>query len=1670
MNRCLAAIVAIAILLSGSGLQQAVYAEEKSESSSSNIEDAEAIYTEPGEAAKEPAEDTVHEGEESNEEEKKDVVVPPVVENKVDKPDTEPAPFAATGGLLSIGVIGGTLAADKTTEFEVLYKPAVDGNNKYMEITGIAQSGLQLVTAPVKDDKNITEVVVEDDLIRIKFSDLLTSTNSISFRFQVKMSNEKTFVDNLDQTTDHLTGILLKEYVGGAIHQTTATDSEISYTMQNGDIYHDLNTGHHWLSGSISNAMVLKVSAQDVDALDGTGWINKEAKYSLSSGQYEGKISDRYIKDLQIEMPLPNNVTFISSDYETERDGIKIAYDVGRNYLILTCDSYTSSKRLDFTMTLNFKGLNNVSGINSGRGQYYGVDEWHNFFSSSRVPGRAESGRPWILTGKMYGKKQRAEFYDRSKLYLNSLPDVKAYNFISTYEYSKPQTNVNIGTNQIGEEGGYRIIENGISFGKHDFTKRVHFRMDPAIRVKAIHFDPAYNTNISNILDRIKVTFTTKKGLIHTYGRAEIESSNQLMKAPECEKGDYIEKITIASPAEEKGRQAFVSLKADILDTDLNGNKLPVDTRSYIYRSNDITEYGSIGGQTAGGARYKATNPAEPNVDLRASGGVSHTDSSDYFKSTRYLIGRDYTDVGLISVSNDGEETSTKEKQDLTNVKVRTGSAIYTSTSITPSYIYPIFQLAGKSAATLLLTGYKNTESLPDITLIGYTAKGDQKKILVPASALQESDKGYKAVVNWGIPEDDILVSFQIEVSSLPIDSKVTLTADNIDMRNHILPDGTDIREKSGESEKSWGGRYNNWSFPSVRAAYKNSSGESFSSTNSEKEGAMIISNTGLVFSNIVFAETEPLKRPTTIVQGEKTTVQFQLQDIAFNPVYAFEVDKHFNYMAGSFQNGAGNQFKFIEEWIPNYFKNTGDPNRDGNGLLRIRFVGTKSQAFNLYPVVNSNDNVSKNTPFKFKMSFQAKIEADPGSYCLVPKLYRSDQWAIKELKRSKVDVKNCAELWNHPDTAGRNPVEVSGDYYQNYGAKITSPDTYDIDGDGKTDTQVCTVDTLRLSTENRMLQKVTKVGKTKVDGYLVDPDNGNEIRDAKLYPHQEFDFIQLMEIIDSNNYTDFVGYYHIPKTNHKIAYIDPETSVESTYISKFDTYLKDFITTTVDGTDITDSGKIQVYYFVSDDPTDLTDGHNIMNELNDDGIQDDVAHYKTKEQIIGMVTADRTLDDILSNVTMIKIKADEIEAAKLIKSKTRLAVGHKGGDIGEIQDYFSGAYRYVTPGGAKIPTQYTPLMTFTLLDYDIKGTLWKDKDANSLLSPKEDRIKGMEIELWNTGVGGHEETPREAFIEEKTTTDENGAFAFKQSYHGNYYLQFEIPDNMLLSLPNQAGGLPYEQSVFEKVTDPKTNKVYGRVYFSLIDNSFLYQNAGFVDKRSLSAPTDVYISEGETLELNYKITPDYLMKEEYYKISPTLVSDVANDTYFTADEIKITGVAAGEGKITLSIPAAPLDGSTYLTQDVNIHVEPASVASVSVPAKAEIYAIQGKQNDVIAPELTIYNYDKDPVKTYIKQIALTNTGNAKTLKLVEKSDSYAENEISLNVIPVKRNNKFSALKKTDITKVAYIKGGLLLGTMESFTENQNFGTFTFDGEYSPDIVNTDLEDNRFAMTYRFEK
>lgn len=1684
------------MFFSGSGLQQLAYAEGMTTELSNHITDSESETkesvsdTNTGETEQDIVSDTVLDTEpettiDNTEESKKSTEVLPKdvetetlteeqkteeeqISEEVLKPkETQASELAKTAdieGLLEMGLPTGidSFVPNKGTAVELNYTPRKEGTTKKIVISGYLAAGMQ-VLKPDTLFPYIKSVSTTDDSLTLllapinagsRISIRIPILNATSEAGEVNFSKGITVADGVTYSG----GLTVTEYVDETPDQTIVSKVPITFELTESDLKTKTDDSYTTDPGKkFLNGMTLYTNVETANdgGSNGKNWISQEGEYGISPlGYYSGNdvssnsISPRYIQNLRLEIPLPPGVTFVNSPLETKTDGVLISASADRQTIYYERDEYMPKTEIKFRMTLDYSGIYNGSDSLTTKD----INDWFNLYSNdTSITQRHQNGKSWGFSGIMYGVPVQKRFYDRSVLVLDSV-----VNYVSDKPFELDGANRN-----YIEEWGETIRINGdlkngskefsvptpnLGSMNHNYTRQAVFTMESAIQLKFVEFTSDNITEQSSdptVSGTVKLLFYTNTGNVFE----EVKREGNSVSAPFVDTygGEYIEKLVVQATGT---RTVEFGLMVELQPWSLDGEAFEDGYQSKITVYYGIENYGIVQPQPVEGKVVYTgtftylTTPSIPSVDR---GG------------RMFITDYEYSDVDLIKVSNDGGSAGYEGIKPLKNVSVD----IQVPSIVGDNEVYWVYQMLGNSTASLELANYSNGE-YPDVKIIYSTSKGKRGEIVVGKSQFEGNAT---PKLNFNLPEGEFVSGLGIEISKMPVGGIVKLSLDKLNLKGEFLPSGREISKlpfgwtNYGDLRTVWGGNlYGN-------IAYEVDYDDIFKQFNGRTQSSIspLLWRRGIIFSPAWYLNLTRHEERPTILQGGKTEVEFSLTDSAFNPTFAFEINKNFNYIPGTFK-GTGKNYKFVEEWLPNYFTDSADTKHYGNGLLRIRMIGSGDEAYNMFPIENYDFLLGvpnkDNKELLFTMTLQAKQEAPPGTYELVPTMYRSDKWAQSNVVGKPMDYAPGLET-GIPELATKKYIYV----WDNLN-RITDP--YDIDGDGDKGVSIVKIEPSSNSYTSGIgnNQQVTKITTTNIRTWLVDKNTDLEMSDALLYPHQEVGFRQSMEIAGSKGGSDFIGYYHVPKRNHTIAYADRDGNKQE-YKSQFDTYLTEFITTTIDGAPVPAKANLQVYYYISPDPTDPSgDDHNTMKELN--GGTDTSPNYLTEMQVRDRAAAEgKSIADILKNCTMVKFKAGTITAGATILSSTTLKIGDKEeGEEEGIKDYFSGMYTYKVDG-ASLPVSYTPLTTMTLLPYIVSGTVFNDKNANSFLDPLDGQMEGVVVELYQTGNDPHTGLPITDSLIDKQTTASDGSYSFKVSYHGEYYLKIGPQDGKVLSLKKKTGGLPYEQSVFQKkdsfaVTDP----------FTLDNAVYLYQNAGYADERLIEAPTDIYLSVGETSTIPYKLIPDYLMNDPLFEIIPTLISDAANNEFFTADidTFELTGKKEGEKTITLSIPAAPLDGSTMITKTITVHVEPESVASVSVPAIVKIYAVQGKTNEVIAPELTLYNYDKEEVKAYVENIDLANTGLSKTLQLSDLKSVYSKTEISLNIIPVKRTNQFSAVKKTNLTKVADISGGLLLGTLQSFKGDANWGKFTFDGEYNSQIVNTELEDNRFIMRYRFEK
>ena len=1604
---------------------------------------------------------------------------------------------------LTPGNVEKTYMAPDAGVISVNYRPTGDETGKYIDILGFTPSGLEITALPVADGNIVASAgYLEksgDKGMRVYIADTVTTADDVAFQFSMKVSDEKQFMDTLriDPADSWITGLEATEKLGSETAVGIKAKSDFKVTAKNMEstIYTRQNTitdtsfprSPDNLFGN--SGMVLAVKAEGITDLNTGAWKTQETEYTVKRANattrtdggmdpnYKEEITDRYMKGVELKIPLPNGVKVTGLPAE-QTSGVKVSYDSTANYLTLTCDTLDGTggnevpAELKFKMTLDFTGV----GANS---QQLSIGKWHNFYDNNVDPSltnRNETGRPWHIKGVIYGQHIDQSFYDRSALVPDSIPCTpiigkdKARPFSFKPNEYKTYTELT-GSNMALEP--IRSYQSAIPYDRNGPTNpgladTMVYTIEPedaAARVIGVK---------GEFPQDIAVTFTWSDNTSETKGVSDMV--DQVIKPKPYTDNTYITKVELYSPSAAEFQH---NLLVDLQTKHLDGTPLADGEKFHIGFDHDFGGYGKTSwyGEmpSTKNFMYQVLQPGRPLCSLVYSGGdhVSYyppETPNTMISGVGFMPETVFENVGFMKVTNTQKNPGPGQTfQDLKDVSY---SAKTTSDG---NWFY---KLINKSTFTITLSGGDYLTALPTVTVLCVKQNNDVVTRTVAPEQFTVANGKATAQVDFGLGDNEYALSYEMSLSSMPKMAVAELSIDELSTQNRVLPDGTEFQDIDTGTEN----QYARVTFSTLLR---------FSSLGGTTKNQYSTGNTflypkvGLMFDTIGLPEYDSKGKITiappeldasgqSLLQGATQTLRLSLADLAYDPTYAIEINKNFNYVPGSYKNvqTGGRNYKVIEEWLPNYEKFKGTE-KEGNGLLRLRFVGIGSTGYNINPVTRGS--FSPKAPIEtWEFKVQAKMTAEIGRTEVVPAIYRSDKWAEKNLVGKKLDVKDWEGIINEKGylqlskTKGMTPVELLPKYAN---AASRYQDSYDIDGDGDTASSV-----YQSAAPTNGTLEITKASKTRVDGYLVDPISGLESRDAKLYPHQTAGFVQIMEILDQNQIggTDFIGYYHIPKKNHHIEYVDEEGKRQE-FVSQFDTSLGDFITATSDGIPIPES-QMKIAYYLSANPEDVDgDDHNKMSLLEDGGVEtpQEKANYKTKEEIEALV-ADGTypsLEDALSHVTMVKIQAPQVESKKTILTSTRLKIGHRPPDqnnVNNLVDYFSGIYRYTDSSGTRGPKLYTPLMTFNMLPYTVAGSIWNDKKADSVKDPFEPGIAGIEVELWDDGVDPLGEKPPAApKCVASATTGADGSYSMLVGYHGNYKLKFKIPSGQKLTLAGK-GDLPYESSVFKenRAGDAETD------YFLLDDRSLQDENGGLIDERSLEAPTDFYLSVNSTLDIPYQITPDYLMSEENFRIKPTITSEDGG-THFTLNPENgtLTGVAEGDGTVTLTIPDPPNPGQV-LTKTVQVHVQPASVANVSVPTNVEIFAVQGKTNEIIAPDLTISNYNPFAVDAYIEKMDTTNTGTTKRLNLVRQNaaGSYGANEISLTVKASQRaGNAFKGMAETDI---ASIDGSKLvyLGKMDSATapENQNWGQFTFGGAYNANILQTDIQENRFAMHFRF--
>ncbi|MEG0720311.1 MAG: hypothetical protein RR446_00890, partial [Lachnospiraceae bacterium] len=773
INRYLAVALALALLLTGSGLPSMVQAEEMPDNGqevTEQLPDNGQEITEqmseadlPKDAASAVTDEKEESGtpEENNASQQNDQLENPDESNRKEE-----------GGLLSIELSGGGAfnPGGAARELTVTFKPRKDGTGRRLEITGFDSAGLMVSEKPVVSGP-ITSTSFSGEKLTVNFANDFTVGTDISFRFSIKQSNEKNFATGVMEENGmyYGNGLTLTEYVNGVADQLTTSKIPVEYTMTETDLLTTIDRSSDNVQSKFYDGMVLYTNAGSVEAPNGGGWQNKEAVYSLRplKGDDWGNdyISPRFIRNLHIEIPLPPNVSYEGSDYEGGKNGIQISASPDKTYVYLDCAEYNPNSGLKFTMKLNYTKVSSGGGV-----ERYGINVWHDFWSNSTgVYARNQFGKPWKFTGDMYGIPQSKTFYDRSVLVLGTMIRThSSYHASGNYNYSKKITNKEI-TLTIDAENGrgeaYRTIMPQMDlFTDLDYIRRTTTEFEPQIRIKSVKRSGSEKGS-----GTANITFHTN------LGNRVTKPMDASVTAPEMQAGEYVNKITVDATGNRRGAYIFV---ADYMDVDLEGNPLAVGTVSRVKTNYEIVGYGPVfperNNTSIATITYVESKIAEPIATRKIE------------RKATFAAGYNYKDINLLSVSNTGAEVGDIVNRNLTKVSVPPQAVTLVQTPDDREAFLPC-QMLSSSPATLKLTGY-TSDSLPDIKITYTTSAGNSGETMIPASGFSFSGSSGSAKVTINLPEGEVVNAIGCEISELPSWATVSLTLDNMEVPADILP------------------------------------------------------------------------------------------------------------------------------------------------------------------------------------------------------------------------------------------------------------------------------------------------------------------------------------------------------------------------------------------------------------------------------------------------------------------------------------------------------------------------------------------------------------------------------------------------------------------------------------------------------------------------------------------------------------------------------------------------------------------------------------------------------------------------------------------------------------------------------------------------------------------
>ena len=250
------------------------------------------------------------------------------------------------------------------------------------------------------------------------------------------------------------------------------------------------------------------------------------------------KVSDRYIQNMHLEIPLPPGVTFVSSPLEGGTAGEKISASADKTTIFYDRDVYQYGTEIKFRMRLDYTGINN-GGSDLTQKIF---SDWFNLYNNSTsIKERQQFGKPWKFTGKIYGIPQELSFNDRSVLRLDiDTQSVRVWsNNNANKDYSQAGNyviNNDMKDSADNARTWFRVLAPQYVYPTH-YTRQSVFTMDWGIQLTSV----VISNWSSEPSGKAELIFFTNKGRKFQ----QTVSGQESYSVPALDTGEYVTKLAV---------------------------------------------------------------------------------------------------------------------------------------------------------------------------------------------------------------------------------------------------------------------------------------------------------------------------------------------------------------------------------------------------------------------------------------------------------------------------------------------------------------------------------------------------------------------------------------------------------------------------------------------------------------------------------------------------------------------------------------------------------------------------------------------------------------------------------------------------------------------------------------------------------------------------------------------------------------------------------------------------------------------------------------------------------------------------------------------------------------------------------------------------------------------